>query len=103
MTDEAARAWDEWEAKHSRTPQQKENRVRVRGYMIVCARRVKAAQEELERRVTLLERARRDAERALEELRGELAHAEEYASLVMLDDEDVNDALAMEIEKIEDV
>jgi hypothetical protein len=86
--------WEAAEAEWFSAEQRRATKVRVLGYLELCARRVECAGAELDRRVTLLLRARADAERALEVLRYELAEAEEMARLVALDDPEMNTALA---------
>lgn len=98
---DAAEAWESFEAQWYAREQARVNRVRIHGYTLACAERVKVAHKELDRRVTLLVRARNDAERALEALRAELSHAEQMAAVVIEDDEDVNELLARRLEQLE--
>jgi hypothetical protein len=74
--------WEAAEFAHAIAERDRAVRVRVLGYLELCSRRVEQAGAELERRVTLLCRARADAERALEALRSELREAEEAARIV---------------------
>jgi hypothetical protein len=101
MSDEAALAFEAWEAELVTNEQARADHVRVRGYTLACIERAKLAHEELERRVTLLLRAQADAERALAFLRSELEHAEEMGRIVMLNAPDLNGRVAMALEELE--
>lgn len=98
---EDAAAWEALEAEHFEAPARRVDSVRVRGYLLACCRRVATARVEVERRVTLLECARREADVALSELRSEVEHAEEMARLVALGDAGVNERLARALEELE--
>lgn len=94
--------WAAWEASYD-TDQARVDRVRVRGYTLACITRVEFAASELERRVTLMLRARLEAERALTALRTELEHAEAMAAFVVADDPETNEQLAQALERLEEV
>lgn len=98
MTDED---WAAWEDSEAGAEQRRLDRVRVHGYTIAVSERVRFLQSELERRVTLLERARVDAERALEALRTELDHAETMARIVIDADPEVFERVARALEELE--
>ncbi len=100
MTDAAA-AWDAWEAEWFVREQKRVDSVRVRGYTLAQIERAKRAYEELERRVTLMLRARADAEKALAALRRELEHAEDMARAIVEGDPLELEELARALEALE--
>lgn len=98
MSDSWERAEVEWFA----AEQARVDRVRVHGYTLACCIRVEKARAELDRRLTLLERAQEEAEQALENLRHELDCAESMTEVVALDDPELNEELARALEQLED-
>ncbi len=102
MSESTLEEWEAWEEAVASEPQRRLDRIRVHGYMLACTRRVKAAHDELERRVTLALRARADAEKALASLRHELEHAEAMAKVFFADDADGNARIALALERLEE-
>jgi hypothetical protein len=101
VSDELQANWDAFEADWYAQEQARVNRIRVRGYALACAKRVTVAKEELERRITLMLRARADAERALAELLRLVEHTEDMIRVVIRNDPVEFDELAQELEELE--
>lgn len=101
MNQASVEDWERWEAECS--AQARVDRIRVRGYALATFARVDKAKEELERQITLMLRARAEAERALAALCTALDHAEELARVVARDDDDENERLARALEHLEDI
>lgn len=100
---EDAAAWEKLEADYFAREQARVDRVRVRGYTLARMKLVEPLRAELERRVTLLLRARTDAERALANLHEELEHLEEMGRLIALEDDAITSELAKRVEHLEEI
>lgn len=83
---EGEEAFEAWEQTEYQDRDRKRDRARVLGYTLVCCADVTAAQAELEKAVTALERAKHRAERALATRNRVLDHAEAVARCAMAGD-----------------
>lgn len=80
--DQAAEAWDAWEASWPIEQQAHVDRVRVKGYLLACLCRAEEAGAELDEATADLIRARERADAALKTARDWLEQAELVARVV---------------------
>lgn len=98
--DEDVVDWDAIAEEERRAAFRRTNTIRVRGYLMACAKRARLAYEAHVASVDALEAARKKAGEALRHVKNECDHAEEVARLVALGDDDVNDELARRLEEM---